>query len=1142
MTIRSRLLLFSVLLVIGAMLAAGIMGYQIGASSVESNLSEHLTQIRTSKSQALQSEMENLGNSLLTMAEMSRIRDGMRIFFESENELRNIAKAQSTNKLTALMESYYSGGPQSDPAKVIPRLNPIALFLQSQFVSEAKKNEIPLKNIIGIKDHNDLAYFKLHESLHPFFLDYIDRIQLTDVLLIDKDGNVIYSVQKNLSFGTNLNSGVFSGTRLGDIYRWSLMASPRSFHFFDFTQTMPFLREPAAYLAAPIFDKSAYLGTVVFQLPLSKFEKILSDNHQWKKAGLRETGEVVAYGADGYMRTNSRLYFENPVEFEKVFSHTGNHDALMNKVRAANTTALQISLPNDLVHRYIHSEDLIEFSADYMGVPSLKSIGRISLPGGGVWVLVAKVSTIETAAPFSHYLWLFFWATLFVIIGVLLSSLLFARRLIRPLSYLQKGMKRLSEGNSTNSTIEYNKSDEYGPLFQDYNILAENLERTVKEKEVLFDIVDSLNELLFVVEIQNSHETSQRKMIVLSANHAAAEAIGLTADSLKNSNLNAWLEGELEDIMNSLEFSTHSDENFHEAYLKSITGEKIPLNLSWSKLKGAPDTIHLVIIGTDIRWKKEAERELKLQEGLLKASQAISKMGSFRWDMSSGRLFWSDEQFNILGLDPLRTKPSFDLFRNLVLPEDLPLLDKALQDSQTSMNPINVDLRVRRADTNEYIWIRMTGETEYDSYGNPVSTWGVNQDITDLKKTEQDLITAKNEALKSSQAKSHFLAHMSHEIRTPMNAIMGMAELLKETPLNEDQKYYLQIFHKAGEVLMSLINDILDLSKIEAGEVSIENIPFDIQKMMSDVQEMMRPKALEKGIEYSFEVSSGIGKTLLGDPTKLRQVLINLVSNSIKFTERGQIKVTVAKSPTKKDSLLISVNDSGIGIPSKKQHLIFQKFSQADNSITRRYGGTGLGLAISKSLVELMGGTIWFKSRENIGTTFLFTMPYREYSYGTSLLKPLTFQANALNFIEDSEVPSKSPQTATPRDSNKKVRILLADDTEDNRILFTHYLKNGPFEIIEAENGLEAVDKIKSQEFDIVFMDVQMPEMDGYAATSIIREWEKETHHSHIPIVALTAHALSDDMQKSLKAGCDDHVTKPFKKDVLLGVINRYSH
>lgn len=320
MTIRSRLLLFSTLLVVGAMVAAGIMGYQMGASSAESNLSEHLTQIRISKAQALQSRMENLGNSLITMAEMSRIRENMRLLSNSEQELAIISRAEPLDKLTTLIEDYYTDKSPYDLSKAIPRLSPIAKFLQSQFIREAQKNDIPLKNVITSKEQSGLAYFKLHENLHPFFLDYAERIQLADILLIDRDGTIIYSLQKQMNYGTNLNSGTFSSTRLGDVYRWSLTASPRSYRFFDFTQMIPFYKEPISYYATPIFDKSVYLGTVVFQLSLNKFEEILSDNRQWKKAGLRETGEVVAYGAEGIMRNNSRLYFENPVEFEKTFS------------------------------------------------------------------------------------------------------------------------------------------------------------------------------------------------------------------------------------------------------------------------------------------------------------------------------------------------------------------------------------------------------------------------------------------------------------------------------------------------------------------------------------------------------------------------------------------------------------------------------------------------------------------------------------------------------------------------------------------------------------------------------------------------------------------------------------------------------
>lgn len=404
--------------------------------------------------------------------------------------------------------------------------------------------------------------------------------------------------------------------------------------------------------------------------------------------------------------------------------------------------------------------------------------------------------------------------------------------------------------------------------------------------------------------------------------------------------------------------------------------------------------------------------------------------------------------------------------------------------------------------------------------------------IGELRRAQNCLTIERDAALKNSQAKSEFLAKMSHEIRTPMNAIMGMAELLKETKLTADQEYYVTIFCKAGEVLLTLVNDILDLSKIEAGEISIENIPFDLATIISDVEDIMRPRAQEKGITYTSHIQQGLVKNLSGDPHKIRQVITNLVGNALKFTEKGSITLSVTKNPSRKDSLLFSVSDTGLGIPANRQNLIFQKFSQADNTINRRFGGTGLGLAISKSLIDLMGGQIWFKSQEGKGTTFYFTLPYHEQSATSTPLKSFSPPPTELDFV---------PHTAAETNHHKKLKILVADDAEDNRTLFTHFLKNEPYEIIEAQNGLEALDKIKSSEFDIVFMDVQMPELDGYAATSAIRQWESEQHKRPLPIIALTAHALSEDRQKSLQAGCNDHIAKPFKKDTLVKVINRYS-
>lgn len=404
--------------------------------------------------------------------------------------------------------------------------------------------------------------------------------------------------------------------------------------------------------------------------------------------------------------------------------------------------------------------------------------------------------------------------------------------------------------------------------------------------------------------------------------------------------------------------------------------------------------------------------------------------------------------------------------------------------------------------------------------------------IGDLRCIEKNLTLERDAALRNSHAKSEFLAKMSHEIRTPMNAMLGMADLLKDTKLSADQAYYVTIFGKAGEVLLALVNDILDLSKIEAGEVTVENIPFDLNVLLNDVEDMMRPRAQGKGLNYSFSIEQGISATLSGDPHKLRQVLINLIGNALKFTEKGSVTLTVNRNPSRKDTLLFGVSDTGLGIASERQKLIFRKFSQADNSIHRRYGGTGLGLAISKSLIELMGGQIWFKSVESRGTTFYFTLPHHEQSVSPMPVKALLPEPNQSDFLAHEGI-RKIP--------GKKLRILVADDTDDNRTLFTHYLKNEPYEIIEAHNGLEALDKIKSSEFDIVFMDVQMPEMDGYTATHSIRQWEVDAHRQPTPIIALTAHALSEDRQKSLKAGCNDHVAKPFKKETLVKVITRYS-
>jgi signal transduction histidine kinase len=369
---------------------------------------------------------------------------------------------------------------------------------------------------------------------------------------------------------------------------------------------------------------------------------------------------------------------------------------------------------------------------------------------------------------------------------------------------------------------------------------------------------------------------------------------------------------------------------------------------------------------------------------------------------------------------------------------------------------------------------------------------------------------ARDQIAKLTAAKSEFLARMSHEIRTPMNALLGMAELLSETPLNDEQREYVRVFRRAGDNLLNVINDILDFSKVEAGQIELESIEFDLAEVVADALEIAGVRARAKGLQLSSRIQPNVPARLNGDPGRLRQILLNLLGNAIKFTERGEVSVAVElESPP--STLHFSVSDTGIGIPADRLSSIFESFSQADASTTRKYGGTGLGLAISKRFVELMGGRIWAESIVGVGSTMHFTARLSIAGAQTSVA-----QVNAPVILR-----------------NRALRILLADDSEENRFLIRGYLKGSGSVIDEVENGALAVERFKQGSYDVVLMDAEMPVLDGYSATREIRAL------GSTPIFLLTAHALRESRDRGFAAGCTDHLTKPIKKATLLEAINK---
>jgi signal transduction histidine kinase/CheY-like chemotaxis protein len=392
----------------------------------------------------------------------------------------------------------------------------------------------------------------------------------------------------------------------------------------------------------------------------------------------------------------------------------------------------------------------------------------------------------------------------------------------------------------------------------------------------------------------------------------------------------------------------------------------------------------------------------------------------------------------------------------------------------------------------------------------------------ETKLAHDEIARLSRELKRATEAKSEFLARMSHEIRTPMNSLLGVAELLSETALNDEQSEYVRIFRRAGDNLLNVINDILDFSKIEAGQVELECVAFNLADVVQDAVEIIGVRARAKGLCLSLDIGPEVPSRLMGDPGRLRQIILNLLSNAVKFTDRGGIttRVELDQENPAAGAIHFRVCDTGIGIPADRISTIFESFTQADASTTRKYGGTGLGLAISKRFVELMGGRIWAESTPGEGSTMHFTARFA---------------------IADAKAVSNVPSPKPAALGNRTLRILLADDSEDNRFLVRGYLKDTGCVIDEVANGADVVEKFKNGVYDLVLMDAEMPVLDGYAATRAVRAIEKERAAPETPILALTAHALKEARDRSMEAGCTDHLTKPITKTALLEAIGRYA-
>jgi PAS domain S-box-containing protein len=1082
-----------------------------------------------------------------------------------------------------------------------------------------------------VKDSYIDEYTNTLTKYTPVFENYIKDKDLHDILLIDNEGNIIYSHNMDVDFGANVLTAGYVDTSVSRAYQKARDAGDTHDSDYvgiaDFTFYLPNKFQPLIAFSVPLIDLAGNtLGAMVVTFNSERIGAILSDNGAWEDLG--ETGESFMIGQDRIMRTNSR-YVEKFDEYVQTLDKLGYNAERLAMIKALNTSVMLQQIKSDAVERALNGETGTTITYDYTGKKVISAFMplKLSLSEDNYldWGLIVKISYEEANAPVHTLLMEILKAAILIFIGIIGLTMLVSSNLIRPLYYLRDTAATIAAGDY-NVRLDDKSLDEIGELSRAFDIMTAMISKRTddlkQEKDFISAILDSQIILLMITDENRNILRIDKKMEISSG----------------------YLNGELEgtnparlfpdfDFVKTFIDRVYTD--VHQTFTTEIRTKSNSIRLTrWtvSKMTSDEHDDYLVWTGVDITEQKEVERKLEYSENALQSLTKNAQDAMFIVNSSNHVVLWNTSAERMFGYQINEVDNN-----NIV-----PILFPEKYQHRFQIDPgssVTMELEGQRKNGDVFpIELSMTFVKVQDNW----KTLYIARDVSLRKHREDELKKAYEKARLAEKSKMEFLANMSHEIRTPLNGILGFLELLQQTKMTAVQGDYLKIINNSTDSLLGIINDILDFSKIESGRIELENVEFNLFAVFEHVAELYMARANEKKVTLLLDLDTNIPTTVMGDSLRIRQVLANLLSNAIKFTPSGGT-ITIAADLMDKNPencyVRLSVSDTGVGISEDSKVRIFQAFSQADTSVTRRYGGTGLGLAISAKLTKLMDSQLSLESKIGVGSKFWFDvkfeigktnseapsfkgvkavvlMPSESVSphektlirylvalrcdvaavhdmYEMDVIKdidvvffdatgvsatsvevilqrvPDTSALVIIHEAEQTEIKSVSRDAHTMFkpinfsklvnvltdisygghvDANKKIAneltftgdVLVAEDNAINQQLINIMLSNIGINVEIAENGILAYEKATHKRYDLIFMDIHMPIMDGVTTTKKIISWERESNVPHVPIVALTANVIQEDQLIYAEAGMDDFIPKPIVKEKLLNVLSKY--